>query len=226
MRARISIMQARNINPAFQAVIFDLDGTLADTLPTVVRIFNQVTLRHAGRHYTLPELLPYFGPPEDAIFQKLIVDDTKAAAAIADYYRLCQEDGAEIAAFPGIPELLADLRNAGVRLGVFTGATTRAGRIRLSHAGLLDFFEEILGSEGLSNYKPHPEGVHKLLEQFGVGPQNALFIGDSPFDVAAGRSAGVTTAGVLWGAGTAETLTAAQAHHLVEEPQQLRALFD
>jgi HAD superfamily hydrolase (TIGR01509 family) len=209
----------------YEAVIFDLDGTLADTLPTVMRSYNQVMLDYTGRTWTLEEMLPHFGPPEDAIFKKFIQDDVRQQAALADYYRLIETDGAEIKPFAGVRELLRELRATGRKLAVFTGATTRAGHIRLRHAGLLEFFDEVLGSDGLKNYKPHPEGLWRLLEHFNVAPQAAIFIGDSPLDMRAGRAAGVATAAALWGAGTRETLTATEPDFLLEQPTQLRAVF-
>ena len=225
MRPRISNMQANNRQRPYEAVIFDLDGTLADTFPTVMRNYNQVMLDYTGRTWTLEEMLPHFGPPEDVIFKKFIQDDARQQAALEAYYRLIEADGVEIKPFAGMRELLGQLRTAGKKLAVFTGATTRAGRIRLGHAGLLDFFDEVLGSDGLSNYKPHPEGLWRLLERFQVAPQAAIFIGDSPLDVRAGREAGVATAAALWGAGSRESLEAAGPDFLLEQPAQLRAVF-
>jgi pyrophosphatase PpaX len=225
MRPRISDMQARNQQCLYEAVIFDLDGTLADTFPTVMRNYNQVMLDYTGRTWTLEEMLPHFGPPEDVIFNKFIPDIARQRAALEDYYRLLEADGAEIKPFDGMHELLRELRATGRKLAVFTGATTRAGRIRLRHAGLLEFFDEVLGSDRLKNYKPHPEGLWRLLEQFAITPQAAIFIGDSPLDVQAGRDAGVTTAAALWGAGSRESLEAAKPDFLLEQPTQLRTVF-
>jgi pyrophosphatase PpaX len=224
-RARFSSMQKTPTQHPYEAVIFDLDGTLADTFPTVMRSYNQVMLDYTGRTWTLEEMLPHFGPPEDVIFKKFIQDGSRHEAALEDYYRLIEADGVEIKPFAGMRELLAELRAAGNKLAVFTGATTRAGRIRLRHACLLEFFDEVLGSDGLSNYKPHPEGLWRLLKQFKVAPQAAIFIGDSPLDMLAGRDAGVTTAAVLWGAGTRESLEAAGPDFLLEQPTQLRTVF-
>jgi pyrophosphatase PpaX len=218
-------MQKTPAQHPYEAVIFDLDGTLADTFTTVMRNYNQVMLDYTGRTWTLEEMLPHFGPPEDVIFNKFIQDDARQQAALADYYRLIEADGVEIKPFTGMRELLGELRVAGKRLAVFTGATTRAGRIRLRHAGLLEFFDEVLGSDGLSNYKPHPEGLWRLLEQFKVAPQATIFIGDSPLDMLAGREAGITTAAVLWGAGTRESLEATGPDFLFEHPAQLSAVF-
>lgn len=214
-------MQKQSAQSPYAAIIFDLDGTLANTIPTVTRLYSRVLRQYTGRQWTLAELLQYFGPPEDIIFERITNDKTLSATMLAEYYRLCDAHGAEFKAFAGITEVLDTLRTAGVRLGVFTSGVTEAALIRLRHAGLRDFFEAVIGGDQVTNYKPHPEGLQRLLDQFKVEPQAALFIGDSPLDIQAGRAAGVTTAGVLWGTGTREALTAAQPAQLVEHPQQL-----
>ncbi|MBI1762642.1 MAG: HAD-IA family hydrolase [Acidobacteria bacterium] len=214
-------MQKQSAQSPYTAVVFDLDGTLANTIPTVARLYSQVLHQHTGRQWTLAELLQYFGPPEDIIFERITNDKTLSATMLAEYYRLSEVHGAEFQAFAGIAEVLTRLRALDVRLGVFTSGVTAAALIRLRHAGLLDFFEAVIGGDQVTNYKPHPEGLQRLLRQFEVEPQTTLFIGDSPLDVQAGRAAGAKTAGVLWGAGTREALADAQPAELFEHPQQL-----
>lgn len=218
-------MQNQTAPSPYEAVIFDLDGTLADTIPTVARLYSQVLHQYTGRHWTLAELLQYFGPPEDIIFERITNDKTLSATMLAEYYRLSDAHGTEFRAFAGIAELIAELKACGVRIGVFTSGVTAAAHIRLRHAGLLDFFETIIGGDQVTQYKPHPEGLLRLLDQFAVEPSAALFIGDSPLDVQAGRAAGAVTAGVLWGAGSRESLAAAQPDHLFEAPHQLHSLL-
>lgn len=218
-------MQNQTAQSPYEAVIFDLDGTLADTIPTVARLYSQVLLQYTGRAWTLPELLQYFGPPEDVIFERITNDKTLSAIMLAEYYRLSDLHGAEFRAFAGMAELISGLKARGIRVGVFTSGVTQAAHIRLRHAGLLDLFEAVIGGDQVTQYKPHPEGLLHLLKQFAVDPEAALFIGDSPLDIQAGRAAGTVTAGVLWGAGTHERLAAAQPHHLFNEPTQLHSLF-
>lgn len=219
-------MQKQSAQSPYAAVVFDLDGTLANTIPTVARLYSHVLQQHTGRRWTLAELLQYFGPPEDIIFERITNDKTLSATMLAEYYRLCETHGAEFQAFTGIAEVLGKLQASGVRLGVFTSGVTAAALIRLRHAGLLNFFETVIGGDQVTNYKPHPEGLQRLLEQFEVEPQAALFIGDSPLDVQAGRAAGTTTAGVLWGAGTRTSMAALRPDFLLEQPAQLSAIFD
>lgn len=222
-----NVMQNQPAQSSYEAVIFDLDGTLADTIPTVARLYNQVLHQFTGQHWTLPELLQYFGPPEDIIFERICNDKSLrgplSAQMLAEYYRLSEAHGAEFRAFAGLHELITELKARGLRVGVFTSGVTVAAHIRLRHAGLLDLFEAVIGGDQVTQYKPHPEGLQRLLKQFQLEPRAALFVGDSPLDIQAGRAAGTTTAGVLWGASSRATLAAAQPDHLFEEPAQLCA---
>jgi HAD superfamily hydrolase (TIGR01509 family) len=218
----LSEMKTKHV---FDAIIFDLDGTLADTLPTVVRIFNQLVAARIGREMTLDDLLPYFGPPETEIIKRFFPDQAEYRAATEEFYRLCRADGNGIRPFQGIHSLLAELCSDGFLLAVYSGAGTEAARIRLKHAGLLDFFAEVLGGDQVSNYKPHPEGVIKLIAGFGVEPQATLFVGDTLADINAGRGAGAAVAAVTWGAGKREALAAAAPDYLIDDTEMLRAIL-
>lgn len=202
------------------AVLFDLDGTIADTFPTVLRIFNRLMVERTGRIWRLEELIPYFGPPETLMFSRMFPEDEGRAVSEA-FFEMSRADGDDIRPFDGIRELLEELRESGIRLGVYSGASTEAARIRTSHAGLLDYFEEIIGGDMVDNHKPHPDGVSLLIERFGVDPGRAVYVGDMVSDISAGRDAGARTIAVTWGAGTVEELTDAGPNHLAKDPAAL-----
>jgi pyrophosphatase PpaX len=226
MPAQFSTMQTINTKTRFDAVVFDLDGTLADTFPTVLRIFNRLMLERTGREWKLSELAPYFGPPETVMIQRIFPEPELHEAIIADFFRLSREDGHEINPFAGIRELVRNLRTAGMKLGIYSGANTESARHRIGHAGLLEHFDEVLGGDRVSNYKPHPEGLLKLIELFGVEPQRTIYIGDMVADVEVGRGAGATTVAVTWGAGKREALSAAKPDHLIDDPLMLQGIFN
>ena len=206
----------------YEAVIFDLDGTLANTFSTVLRLFNRVMLDRTGRHWKLEELIPYFGPPESVMFQRMFPAAEIHEPMIEDYFRFSREDGHEIKPFDGISELVTDLKASGIKLGVFSAANTEAARIRVGHAGLLDYFDEVLGGDSVANSKPHPDGLLHLMETFDVDPMETIYIGDMVADVETGRAAGVTTVAVTWGAAKREMLAAANPDHLIDHPKLLK----
>jgi HAD superfamily hydrolase (TIGR01509 family) len=209
----------------FDAVIFDLDGTLADTFSTVLRLFNRVMLDRTGRQWRLEEMLPYFGPPESVMFQRMFPAAEMHEPMIADYFRFSREDGHEIKPFDGIHELVSELKDSGVKLGVFSAANTEAARIRVGHAGLLDFFDEIIGGDSVTNSKPHPDGLLHLMERFAVDPATTIYVGDMVADVQTGKAAGVTTVAVTWGADSLNRLSAANPDHVIEHPQMLKNII-
>jgi pyrophosphatase PpaX len=225
MPVRNSRMQASTLSAPrksrFAAVLFDLDGTLADTIPTVTRLYTQVLQQYTGRTWQPHELHAYFGPPEDGIFRQIVNDESLVQEMLAAYFALTQTHGASFIAFPDMRELLANCQADGVKLGVYTSGVTEAALMRLTNAGLRDFFPVIIGGDQVTNYKPHPEGLHKLMDALNVTPTEAIFIGDSPLDIQAGKSAGMTTAGVLWGISQHATLAAAAADHLCDHTDHL-----
>lgn len=211
--------------PRYQAVVFDLDGTLADTFSTVLRIFNRVMLDRTGRHWRLDELLPYFGPPESVMFQRMFPAAEIHEPMIADYFRLSREDGHEIKAFDGIGELVGELKSYGVKLGVFSAANAEAARIRVGHAGLLDYFDEVIGGDSVTNSKPHPDGLLHLMDKFSVEPSAMAYVGDMVADVETGRAAGAMTVAVTWGAAKRDALSAAKPDHLIDDPRMLKSII-
>ncbi len=233
MRARLSTMlkttgqTGRQIGKQtrYQAVVFDLDGTLANTFSTVLRIFNRVMLDRTGRHWRLDELLPYFGPPESVMFQRMFPAAEVHEPMIEDYFRLSREDGHEIKPFDGISELVSDLKSSSIKLGVFSAANTEAARIRVGHAGLLDYFDEVLGGDSVANSKPHPDGLLHLMDKFSVEPSATIYIGDMVADVETGRAAGATTVAVTWGADSPKRLAAANPDHLIDDPRLLKSII-
>ena len=218
-------MQETTTQLKYDAIVFDLDGTLADTFPTVLRIFNRLMSPRMGREWNFEELVPYFGPPETVMFRNIFPEGTDLDEVSEEFYRLSREDGADIRPFGGIREIVDDLRKSGVRLGVYSGATTEAARIRISHAGMLELFEVVLGGDQVNNYKPHPEGLIRMISHFGVEPKSVLYIGDMVADIDAGRGAGAMTAAVTWGAGNKDELASARPDFIVENPDRLREII-
>lgn len=159
------------------------------------------------------------------MFQRMFPAAEMHEPMIADYFRFSREDGHEIKPFDGIHELVSELKDSGVKLGVFSAANTEAARIRVGHAGLLDFFDEIIGGDSVTNSKPHPDGLLHLMERFAVDPATTIYVGDMVADVQTGKAAGVTTVAVTWGADSLNRLSAANPDHVIEHPQMLKNII-
>lgn len=141
-------------------------------------------------------------------------------------YRLYQGEHHDrmTAAFPGVPETLATLANAGHRLGLVT-SKFHAGAMRaLTHVAIAPYFGAVIGCDSVTRGKPHPEPVYKALEELTSVPERALFVGDSPHDIAAGNAAGVATVAVSWGPFSRAQLEAANPTFWLDDIRSLPAI--
>ncbi len=200
-------------------VVFDLDGTLVDSLEEILASFRYV-LAAAG--LPVPDearLRGWVGLPLRDTFLKLAppeaVDDLVAAYRRHYLARL----GERSRPYPGVPERLAELRSRGFALAVATTKRTGPARELLRRVGLLGFFDHVQGTDGGMAPKPAPEVVVRAVA--GAGGRGVAMVGDTVHDVAAARAAGLPAYAVTWGAGRAEALAAAGAARVAEDLEAL-----
>ena len=138
-------------------------------------------------------------------------------------YRWFQEEQAEqlVRPFRGSLETLDTLLSRGFRLAIVTSRHRESTLRGIDLCGLTDRFQEIVTPEDVASPKPHPEPVFLALERLGVEPAEAVFVGDSPHDMAAGREAGTLTAAALWGPFARDVLEAERPTHLLARPTDL-----
>jgi pyrophosphatase PpaX len=184
-------------------VLFDLDGTLADTVELILRSYRHTMLTHLGE--TLPDerWLSTIGTPLRDQLRDFARDEPEAEAMLETYSVFQRSVHDEmVRAFPGAQTVLAELRERGVRLAVVTSKRRLVARRTMEVCGLWDSVELLVAADDVARGKPDPEPVLRALDALGLGdrPQEVLFVGDSPFDLRAGRSAGTRTAAVAWGA--------------------------
>jgi HAD superfamily hydrolase (TIGR01549 family) len=184
----------------FHAVLFDLDGTLANTLPLCIRAFREAIEPAVGRAVSDAEIIATFGPSEEGTIRALAPHnyDESLAAYLHHYERL---HPACPALFGGMMDLLRDLRRHGVRLGLVTGKGERSTLLSLRQFGLEDMFE--LVETGSPPGPRKPEALRIILDAWALAPGEAVYIGDVPSDVTAARAVGMPVVSVAW-AGTAD----------------------
>jgi HAD superfamily hydrolase (TIGR01509 family) len=211
----------------FDTVLFDLDGTLCDTLPLIYESFAAAFTPVLGRSFPDDEIRAMFGPPDHQIIRDQLPAEHHEAA-IARYnthYSSRHED--LVAPFPGIPDLLADLDGAGHWLGVITGKSRSTALVSLELTHLAPFFRVVYAGDDVARQKPDPEAVlHALAVANEVPGPRAVIIGDSAADVLAGRSAGISTIGVTWGSPDHHELIAATPDYLVSTVSELAEIMD
>jgi pyrophosphatase PpaX len=181
-----------------KAVIFDFDGTLADTLPVCFLAFESVFKKFDDREVTSEEIKAMFGPSETGIIRENL-NNNNHDEAIELYYEIYRERHENLVQNnEDINTLLSKLKSNGYKLGIVTGKARRSLDISLGCLGLDEFFDVIITGDDVEFPKPHPEGIYKALEYLGVLPNEAVFLGDSDADIMAGKQANVFTIGVHW----------------------------
>jgi pyrophosphatase PpaX len=208
--------------PQFQTVLFDLDGTLIDSVDLIVDSYQHVYRVHGLPARARDEILAGLGTPLRVVFGNMTEDTIQIDAWIATYraYNLAHHD-TRVHAYPGAVDLVHRLRTAGLRLGLVT-SKNRLGAIRgLNLVGLGDTMEVIVGADDVTNPKPHAEPVERALALLQMLPETCLFVGDSHHDIHCGRSAGVWTAGVTWGPFNRGHLELAAPDYYCDTPDEL-----
>lgn len=180
------------------AALFDFDGTLADTLPLTFSAFQTVFKKFDGREVPIDELIAMFGPTEDEILFNHLKNREKVDQAISEYDQLYRRGHFETMNPPAIVQLLEVLKHNGKKIGGITGKSRRALDISAQTWNLSVFFDYVITGNDVARPKPHPEGILKALDHFGVSKCEAAFLVDSNADVQAGKAAGVRTYAVQW----------------------------
>ncbi|MBP2020090.1 HAD superfamily hydrolase (TIGR01549 family) [Symbiobacterium terraclitae] len=181
----------------YKCVAFDVDGTLIDTNQSIIASLQQVLLEELGRKYSEDELRFALGIPGAVVLEQLGVPDVQAA--IHKWIAYSRESSHLVSAFPGIEDLLAGLRAAGITLGIVT-SRTRGELDILSRFGFRDSFAAVVCADDTERGKPSADPLLKLLADTGLGPADVLYVGDSVNDSLCAHAAGVKFALALWGA--------------------------
>ena len=208
--------------PRFDTFVFDLDGTLLDTLPDLVVLTNAV-LRECGfPERTSAEVLSYVGNGVKALMYQAVPQEA-VEAAMRRWKELYPQYGYRLTkAYEGIPETVAELERRGARLGVLSNKFD-AGVQEVVGVYLPGLFAVAHGESADIPRKPDPTGLLRTIEELGSVPERTVYVGDSTGDVAVARNAGTYAVGVTWGYHEAERLRAAAADLVIDDP---RALLD
>lgn len=199
-------------------VIFDLDGTLADSQAGIVASFER-TLADLGLVFPAERVRELIGPPLSESFAHLGFPADEVADAVALYRRHYDEVGVDLAApYPGVVDLIDALVDAGVALAVATAKRVDFAERMLANFGLRNRFRAVCGAalDGTLNLKI--EVVDHALSQLGPPRGAGWMVGDRRYDIRAGHARGLTPVGVLWGYGTREELEESGAAVLVDDP--------
>jgi pyrophosphatase PpaX len=178
-------------------MIWDLDGTLANTLPICIAAFRHALAVHTGRFYSDAEIAALFGVTEAGMIRRVIPEDWREAeqAFLAEYERL---HDSTLTVFPGIEETLRALQERGTRLAIVTGKGQESADISVRHLGLASYFEHVEVGSPDAPIKPH--SMRLVLKAWNMAPQDCAYVGDTPYDMVAAAEVGVIGLGAAWAA--------------------------
>ncbi len=195
----------------FSTFLFDLDGTLIDSIDLILRSYRHTMQVHRGS-----------SPPDDVWMKGLGTPEAMVATYRA--YNLTHHD-ALVKPYEGVVAEVLRLQEQGKRLGLVTSKLKDGAMKGLKLAGLDQAFEIVIGAGEVTHPKPHPEPVLKALELLGAPAAETVFVGDSRHDLECGRAAGVKTAAVLWGPFDRPHLEDLKPDFWLEKPEELRQLY-
>jgi len=202
---------ALSVSP-IKLVIFDLDGTLIDSLPDIADALNRVLRDYGKEPLALNEVRLLVGKGARSLVERALpeADDTQVDQALERYlgYNLANIVD-QTRPYPGVPETLKELVGRGFPLCVLSNKNVALCREVLADLGLAGLIPAVYGADSFPYRKPSPEPVLALLNEYGVGAREAVLVGDSINDMAAGQGAGVYTVGCSYGYGEPEELAGA-----------------
>ena len=204
----------------FPVVLFDLDGTLVDSAAVILGSFHHATETVLRLRFPDEEILARVGGTNLA--QQMALLDPDHVDELVEVYRAHNDPQySQLACFDGILEVLARLKAEGRRLGIVSAKRRPTVERVFRSAGMADYFDAVVGSDDTERHKPDPEPVLKALELLEAVPAEAAYVGDSPFDVAAARAAGVYAVAVGWGG----IHRVEDADAFVETPEELHGVL-
>jgi pyrophosphatase PpaX len=211
----------------YPAILFDFDGTLVDSIGLIVDSYHHTMRVHGLEPRSDAFWIAGLGTPLRVQFRRFTDEEDEIQRLIATYreWNLAHHDE-RVRAYPMAVDAVRTLRAQGSRLGIVTSKNRHGLEKGLDLCGFHGLFDVLVTSDDLEASKPSPEPVLVALERLAAEPRQALFVGDSPHDVAAGRDAGTTTAACLWGPFTREQIAAERPDHWLESFADLLRLAD
>ena len=208
------------------AVIFDFDGTIADSHRAISVCANLVLEEFGCEPVEDARVHDLVGLPLPAVLAALApsLDEPRRAEAVARYRAIYAEVARPLTRlFPGMGELLSELHARDVRLAIATGKSTTGAHRAIADLDLDPaLFAGVVGCDGVPRSKPHPDMVVFLLTRLQIDPDATVVVGDSTYDVEMAVAAGVAAGGVTWGSHREDALRRAGAAWIAETPAALR----
>lgn len=164
----------------FKYIIFDVDGTILDTENAILKSLQKV-LTEEGEHYSTDDLRIALGIPGRDTLKKLNINDVERVHA--KWSQMLLDFSDEVHIFQGIKESVEQLAVRPIQLGIVTSKTAQQVEEEFHPFGLSHFFDSIVSASDTTHHKPHPDPLLHCLKEFGAQPEEAVYIGDSIYDI-------------------------------------------
>ena len=204
----------------FKYVIFDVDGTILDTEKAILKSLQKV-LKEEGKDYEQEDLRFALGVPGDVTLKRLGIPDIERVSP--KWSQTVLEFSQEVHIFNGLKEVIEALSASPIRTGIVTSKTKQEVIDEFDPFGISNHFECIICATDTENHKPHPEPLLVCLDKLNAGKNEAVYIGDSIYDMQCAKSAGVKFALALWGSKSTEGFETAD--YVLKEPKDILELI-
>lgn len=212
----------------YNLVIFDFDGTLADTTRSILETYRATFDELGVKRPSDKACQSTIGVPLREGFRMLFPDsdDARLDEFVKTYRSIYAANRQSLVPelFPDVAETLEAFSEAGIKMSIASSRSRVSLKAFCNDRGIEKYFDLILGCEDVLKPKPSPEPVFETLRTFCMNPDEALVVGDMPVDIAMGRGAGCSTVGVTYGNSSAEALEAAGATFIINRFKKLREI--
>lgn len=211
----------------YRACIFDLDGTLTDSLESLTYSVNETMKELKLPEITSEQCREFVGNGAKVLIEKTLKalgDEglTRFDEAFAAYQRIFDKCCTyRVKPYPGIPEMLKEMKAQGLKLGVLSNKPDRQAVHVVEEIFGKNIFDHIQGQKDGVPRKPDPTAVLSIAAEFGSDPSETLYIGDSEVDGATGKAAGMDTVLVTWGFRSRYVLEAAEPYRIVDSTDEI-----
>lgn len=209
---------------AVKAVLFDFDGTLVDTVDLIMESFRYATQHVLGRALPDEVLRENIGIP---LASQMALFDADKAEELTRVYRAHNATVHDelVKEYPGVNAALAEIEQRGLPMAIITSKMHSVAMRAVDIFEMGQYFEFLIGADDVSKHKPDPYPLLQAAERLQVAPSACVYIGDSPHDIAAANSAGMTSIAARWGVFSAEDLHASHPDYSLDDISELPILL-
>jgi pyrophosphatase PpaX len=209
--------------PVLQGVFFDLDGTLINSAPMIIKAIQEIFTKYHLGPISPETIKSYAGMPPESIFQALAPE--RKDLLLQETILLERKYRYLAPAYPGVAELIGGLASLAIRLAAITSqARQEMQQVRESYP----FTQQIelwISCEDIGHPKPHPESILTAIDHFQLRPGEVLFVGDTEYDIQAGKNAGVKTGAALWGGHNHQAMAQLDPDYSFHQPGEILSAF-